>query len=223
MSSGPDSSPPHGFKTEVRGQPDRAAYDRATIDAILDEAIFCHVGFIDEGLPYVIPTIHVRVGDQLILHGSPASRMMRVLKTGVAVSIAVTILDGLVLARSVFNHSMNYRSAVVFGTAHEITDPGAKREAMRVFTEKILPGRWDEARPPNDKEFKGTLMLGIPIETASAKMRSGPPDDEPEDVGLPVWAGVIPYRLGPRSPQPAPNLPDGIGFPHDLEALFPTE
>jgi len=207
------------IKTEVCRQPDRARYDRATIDAILDEAMFCNVAFIDEGHPYAIPTIHVRVDDTLILHGSPASRMLRTLEAGAEASIAVTVLDGLVLARSVFHHSMNYRSVVLFGTAHKITDRNDKLEAMRVFTEKILPGRWEEARTPTDKEFEGTLMLGIPIEAASAKMRSGPPDDDPADLELPVWAGVIPYQLEPGQPEPAPDLGEGIGFPDRLAGL----
>jgi nitroimidazol reductase NimA-like FMN-containing flavoprotein (pyridoxamine 5'-phosphate oxidase superfamily) len=206
--------------TEVRRQPERATYDRVTIDAILDEAMICHVGFVDGGHPYVIPTIHVRVDDTLILHGSPASRMLRILKSGAPVSVAVTLLDGLVLARAVYNHSMNYRSVVLFGSATEITDPDEKMRAMQVFTDKILPGRWAEARRPNDKEFAGTLMLGIPIEAASAKVRTGPPDDEPGDIALPIWAGVIPYRLRPAPPQPAPDLPDGIGFPAALQGLF---
>jgi nitroimidazol reductase NimA-like FMN-containing flavoprotein (pyridoxamine 5'-phosphate oxidase superfamily) len=207
-------------KAVVRRHDDRAAYDRETIDSILDEAIYCHVGFVDEGHPYVIPTIHVRVDDTLILHGSPASRMLRVLKAGAPASVAVTLLDGLVLARSVFNHSMNYRSVVLFGSASEITDPDAKLEAMRIFTDKILPGRWGEARVPSDKEFKGTLMLGIPIDTASAKLRTGPPVDEPEDVDLPVWAGVIPYSLAPGEPIPAPDMAPGIPFPETLRTLL---
>lgn len=208
------------MKSEVRRHADRAAYDRATIDAILDEAVFCHVGFIDEGHPYVIPTIHVRVDDALILHGSPASRMLRALKTGIPASIAVTLFDGLVLARSVFNHSMNYRSAVLFGTATEITDADEKMNAMRIFTDKILPGRWDEARQPNSTEFAGTLMLGIPIDLASAKVRSGPPTEPEEDVAHPVWAGVIPYRLRAGEPEPAPDLADGIEFPDTLRSLL---
>ncbi len=162
----------------------------------------------------------MRVGDTLILHGSPASRMLRTLRAGAPAAVAVTLLDGLVLARSVFNHSMNYRSAVVFGTAHEITDPDDKLEAMRVFTGKILPGRWGEARVPSDREFNGTLMLGIPIDAASAKLRTGPPADEPEDVDLPVWAGVIPYSLRPGRPVPAPDLGPGIPFPEMLRPLL---
>lgn len=206
------------YKTEVRRYPQRAASDTGTIHAILDEALYCHVGFVDEGIPYVIPSIHVRVGDTLVLHGSPASRMMRIVKSGADLAIAVTLLDGLVLARSVFNHSMNYRSVVVFGRAEEITDPDRKLEAMRVFTEKILPGRWDEARRPTDKEFRATLMAGIPLDAASAKVRSGGPGDDPDDAALPVWAGVVPYALTAGEPIAAADLPASIEFPPGLRS-----
>ena len=215
--SDPVSHPP---STEVRRHPDRARYDRETIDAILDEALICHLGFIAEGHPVVIPTIHVRVGNDLVLHGSPASRMMRALKAGTEVSIAATLLDGLVLARSVFHHSMNFRSVVLFGSGRVIDDPEEKLEAMRVFTEKILPGRWDDARRPTEKEFKGTLMVAVPIDAASAKVRSGPPADADEDIGLPIWAGVIPYALRPAGPIPAPDLPGGVEFPDYLQRLI---
>ena len=208
---------------EVRRHAERGSHERAVIDAILDEAIYCTVGFVDDGRPVVIPTIHVRVGDTLVLHGSPASRMLRILKTGAPCSIAVTILDGLVLARSVFNHSMNYRSVVLFGAATPIDDPAQKLEAMRVFTEKVLPGRWGDARIPSDKEFKGTLMLGIPIDTASAKVRRGPPSDEPEDLDRAVWAGVIPFRTVAGIPEPAPDLAPGIEFPAYLREVFGGE
>lgn len=204
------------YRTAHRRYPERGTTDRSTIEAIFDEAPYCHLGFVDDGVPYVIPTIHVRVDDTLVLHGSPASRMMRTLKSGADVCVTATLLDGLVLARSVFHHSMNYRSAMVFGRASEITDPDLKLEAMRVFTDKILPGRWDEARRPTDLEFRGTLMAGLPIDAATAKVRSGPPGDEPEDVGAPIWAGEIPYRLAPGTPVPAPDLPDGIDFPTRL-------
>ncbi|MCJ7725161.1 MAG: pyridoxamine 5'-phosphate oxidase family protein [Acidimicrobiia bacterium] len=206
--------------TRVRREPERARYDRETIDTILDEAFFCHVGFVEEGHPVVIPTIHVRVGDRLILHGSPASRMMRTIAAGAPVSIAVTLFDGLVLARSVFNHSMNYRSVVLFGSGEVIDDPAEKLEAMRVFTEKVLPGRWEDVRPPTDLEFRGTLMAALPIDAASAKTRTGPPSDEAEDLGLDTWAGVIPYRLNPGDPIPSPDLRAGIEFPGYLAHLF---
>ena len=210
----------HRPAAEVRRIPDRACYDRETINAILDEALYCHLGFIVDGHPVVIPTIHVRVDDHLVLHGSPASRMMRALKAGAGISIAVTLLDGLVLARSVFHHSMNYRSVVLFGSGRVIDDPEEKMEAMRVFTDKILPGRWGEARQPTEKEFRGTLMVAVPIDAASAKMRTGPPADSDEDTGLPIWAGVIPYALRPGDPIPAADLPDGVGFPAYLQHLI---
>lgn len=206
--------------TEVRREPERARYDRETIDAILDEAFFCHVGFVDEGHPVVIPTIHVRVGDRLILHGSPASRMMRTIASGAPVSVAVTLFDGLVLARSVFHHSMNYRSVVLFGTGAVIDDPAEKLEAMRVFTDRILPGRWDDVRPPTHLEFRETLMAAVPIDAASAKIRTGPPEDEAGDPALGTWAGVIPYRLSPGEPIPAPDLRPGISFPEYLGHLL---
>lgn len=208
-------------RVEVVRHADRGAYDRRVIDDILDEALYCTVGFIHEGRPMVIPTIHVRVGDRIVLHGSPASRMLRTLKEGAEAAVAVTLLDGLVLARSVFNHSMNYRSVVIVGRAATIDDPAEKLEAMRVFTEKILPGRWDDARRPSDKEFKGTLMLGIPIDTASAKIRSGPPSDDEEDLALGVWAGVIPFRTESGSPIPAPGLDPAIEYPGYLRARYP--
>lgn len=208
-------------RVEVQRHADRGAYDRQVIYDILDEAPYCTVAFIHDGRPIAIPTIHVRVGDRVVLHGSPASRMLRTLKDGAEVSLSVTILDGLVLARSVFNHSMNYRSVVLFGTAEEIDDPGAKLEAMRVFTEKILPGRWDDARRPSDKEFKGTLMVAMPIAAASAKIRRGPPADDEEDLHLPVWAGVIPLQNTPGAPIPAPDLDPGISYPGYLQERYP--
>jgi nitroimidazol reductase NimA-like FMN-containing flavoprotein (pyridoxamine 5'-phosphate oxidase superfamily) len=206
------------YKTDHRRYPDRGSTDRAVIDAIFDEAIYCHLGFVDDGVPYVIPTIHVRVDDTIVLHGSPASRMMRIVKSGADVCITASLLDGIVLARSVFHHSMNYRSAMVFGQAAEITDPDLKREAMRVFTDKILPGRWDDARRPTEKEFRGTLMAGLTIDAATAKVRSGPPADDPDDVDLPIWAGEIPYGLQPGTPVPSPDLPGGIEFPTRLRS-----
>jgi nitroimidazol reductase NimA-like FMN-containing flavoprotein (pyridoxamine 5'-phosphate oxidase superfamily) len=209
--------------TELKRHPERGSHDRAVIDSILDEGLFCHVGFVDAGRPFVIPTIHVRVGDEVVLHGSAASRMLRVLKEGNPCSIAVTILDGLVLARSVFNHSMNYRSVVLLGTAEVIDDPARKVEAMRKFTDKVLPGRWGDARPPSDKEIRATTMLSVPIDLASAKIRSGPPSDDAEDLDLPVWAGVIPHRLRAESPTPAPDLHAGIEYPDYLAALFPED
>jgi nitroimidazol reductase NimA-like FMN-containing flavoprotein (pyridoxamine 5'-phosphate oxidase superfamily) len=178
----------------VTREPHRGAYDRATIDAILDEALLCHLGFQVDGRPYVIPTLHARVGDRLYVHGSAASRMLRHAASGMPVCATVTLFDGLVLARSVFNHSVNYRSVVVFGTATLVADD-EKREALRALTEQLAPGRWDEARQPTDKELKATWILSLPLDEASAKLRTGAEEDEPEDLDLPVWAGVVPVHL----------------------------
>jgi uncharacterized protein len=189
-------------RTAVKRHPERGAYDRATVDAILDVALICHVGFVVDDQPFVIPTIHARDGDILYLHGSPASRMLRTLKKGVDICVTATLLDGLVLARSVYNHSMNYRSAVVLGRAHEVTDLDAKLRAMECVVEHIVPGRWAEARRPNDKEIAGTTILEVALDEASAKIRSGPPKDFDEDLSFPVWAGVIPLDLRRGPPYP---------------------
>jgi nitroimidazol reductase NimA-like FMN-containing flavoprotein (pyridoxamine 5'-phosphate oxidase superfamily) len=190
-------------RTKVKRHPERGDYDRVTIDPILDEALICHVGFVVDGQPFVIPTIHARDGDALYIHGSPGSRMLRTVKGGVDVCVTVTLLDGLVLARSVYNHSMNYRSVVVLGRAHEVTDRDEKLRAMRCVVEQVVPGRWEDARQPNDAEIKGTTILAIFLHEASAKIRSGPPTDDEADFGFPVWAGVIPLGL-----KASPPLPD---------------
>jgi nitroimidazol reductase NimA-like FMN-containing flavoprotein (pyridoxamine 5'-phosphate oxidase superfamily) len=181
-------------RIRITREPQRGRYDRETIDAILDEALLCHLGFEVDGQPYVIPTLHARVGDTVYVHGSAASRMLRQLADGVRVCLTVTLFDGLVLARSVFNHSVNYRSVVLLGTARLVPDD-EKAEALRALTEQLAPGRWEEARQPTAKELKATWILALPIEEASAKVRNGPPEDEPEDEHLPVWAGVVPVRL----------------------------
>jgi nitroimidazol reductase NimA-like FMN-containing flavoprotein (pyridoxamine 5'-phosphate oxidase superfamily) len=178
----------------VKREPHRGRYDRATIDAILDEALICHLGFEFEGQPYVIPTLHARVGDRLYVHGSAASRMLRHANSGARMCATATLFDGLVLARSVFNHSVNYRSVTVFGTA-TLVEADEKRDALRALTEQLAPGRWDEARQPTEQELKATWILWLPLDEASAKVRSGPEEDEPEDLGLPVWAGVVPVHL----------------------------
>ena len=178
----------------MKREPQRARYDRETIEAILDEALVCHLGFEVDGQPYVIPTLHTRVGDRLYVHGSAASRLLRHLAGGARVCVTVTLVDGLVLARSVFNHSVNYRSAVVFGTATLVED-AEKREALRALTEQLAPGRWDEARQPTATELKATWILSLPLDEASAKVRTGPEVDEPDDLDLPVWAGVVPVHL----------------------------
>jgi nitroimidazol reductase NimA-like FMN-containing flavoprotein (pyridoxamine 5'-phosphate oxidase superfamily) len=179
----------------VKREPQRGVYDRETIDAILDEALVCHLGFAVDGQPYVIPTLHARLGDRLYVHGSAASRMLRHAASDVRICVTVTLLDGLVLARSVFNHSIDYRSVVVLGTPTLVEDVDEKREALHAFTEHIAPGRWEEARQPTDQELKATWILSVPLDEASAKVRTGPPEDEPEDMDIPVWAGVVPIHL----------------------------
>jgi nitroimidazol reductase NimA-like FMN-containing flavoprotein (pyridoxamine 5'-phosphate oxidase superfamily) len=185
-------------------------YAHREIDAILDEALFCHVACVVDGHPRVIPTIHVRVGDTLYIHGSQASRTLRALRDGSEVCIAVTLLDGLVLARSVFNHSMNYRSVVVYGRAREVTDADEKWNAQRALVEHVVPGRSEEARMPDEKELKQTAILAVPLDEASAKIRTGPPKDDEDDLDLPVWAGVLPFRQVVGDPVDSPDLPPGL-------------
>ena len=182
-------------RSRVRRLPQRGHYDRETIDRILDEGFVCHVGFEHEGKPVVIPTAYVRAGDRLYVHGSSASRMLRTLASGAPVCVSVTLIDGLVLARAAFHHSLNYRSVVVFGTAVAVNEESEKLTALRMFTEHIVPGRWAQVRPPNQRELMATLVLAVEIAEASAKVRTGGPIDDEEDLALPVWAGVIPLRL----------------------------
>ena len=182
-------------RTRVRREPQRGRYDRQTIDAILDEALVCHLGFLHEGQPYVIPTLFARVGDEVFVHGSSASRMLRTLAGGVDACLTVTLLDGLVLARSAFNHSVNYRSVVLYGNARLLTDADEREQALAAFTERLLPGRWADVRWPTRKELKATTVLGLPITEGSAKVRTGPPIDDEPDYALDVWAGVIPLTL----------------------------
>ena len=200
-------------RVTVRRHPERGIYDRAAIDAILDEALICHVGFASDGQPFVIPTIHARVSDTLYLHGSPASRMLRQLSEGVDVCVTATILDGVVLARSVYKSSLNYRSAVVLGRARKVEDPDEKRLALEAVVEHVASGRSTEARAPNDEELKATLVLALQIDEASAKMRAGPPKDFEHDLDLPVWAGVIPLQLSAEPPQTAERVPQGVAVP----------
>jgi len=197
---------PPSQRTRVRRVPERGAYDREQIDAILDAGLVCHLGFVHDGQPFVIPTLYGRVGDEVYVHGSAASRMLRTLKGGVDACLTVTLVDGLVLARSIFHHSINYRSVVVLGRAAEVTDPDEKVRALEAFGERILPGRWAEVRPPTALELKATSILRMPLDEASAKLRQGPPADDEEDYGLPVWAGVIPLALQADEPQPDPRL-----------------
>jgi nitroimidazol reductase NimA-like FMN-containing flavoprotein (pyridoxamine 5'-phosphate oxidase superfamily) len=187
-------------RTRLVREAHRAVYDRETIYKILDEALVCHVGFAPEGQPFVIPTMYARVGDALYFHGSAASRMLHGLSSGLPACVTVTLADGLVLARSVFNHSMNYRSVVALGHATLIDGPEEKLEALRALTEKLIPGRWNDARQPNEKELKATSILKLPLKEVSAKVRTGDVEDDAEDYALPIWAGVIPVRLVAEAP-----------------------
>lgn len=187
-------------RTRVKRLPNRGAYDRETIYAILDEAFICHVGYVMSGQPYVIPTGYARIGDDLYIHGSSASRMLRNLAQGVDVCVTVTLVDGLVLARSAFHHSINYRSVVVLGKATLVEDTGEKDKALEAFTEHIIPGRWPEIRWPNELELKATAVLKLPIEEASAKVRVGDPKDDEEDYAMNIWAGVLPLTTVPGEP-----------------------
>jgi len=194
-------------RTQVRRLPKRGVYDRDAVYRILDEGLVCHIGFVVDGKPVVIPIGYGRKGDTLYLHGSPASRMLRALGKGADVCLTVTIVDGLVLARLAFHHSMNYRSVVIFGKATLVEDPAAKWEALHAFTEHVAPGRWQEVRQPSEKELKSTLVLAIPLKEVSAKVRTGPPIDDEEDYALPVWAGVLPLELTPTTPLPDDRVP----------------
>ena len=187
-------------RTRVVREPDRGVYDRDTINRILDEGFLCHVGFVADGQPFVIPTSYGREGDVLYIHGSAASRMLRNLDRGISVCVTVTLIDGLVLARSVFNHSMNYRSVVILGTATLISNPEEKIAALRTLSEHIIPQRWDDSRQPNEKELKATSVLRIPIDEFSAKVRVGPPIDDEPDYSFPTWAGVIPLDMQVGAP-----------------------
>lgn len=207
---------PSSPRTTVRRLAERGAYDRETLEAILDAAFVCHVGFVDDGQPFVIPTLYARDGERLILHGSPGSRMVRLLRAGAEVCLTVTILDGLVLARSAFHHSVNYRSVVVLGRAVPITARSAKLAALERLVEQIQPGRSADARPPSEAELRQTEVLALPLDETSAKIRVGPPKDEPEDYALPVWAGVVPLSLVRGEPLDDGRLLDGVLLPDYL-------
>jgi uncharacterized protein len=185
---------------------ERASYQHRTIHAILDEALYCHVGFVLAGQPYVIPTVHARVGEHLYLHGAVASRTLRAAALAAPLCVTVTLLDGLVLARSAFNHSMNYRSVVILAAASELSDAAEKRAALEALVERVVPGRAAEVRAPSSRELNATAVLCVPIEEASAKIRTGPPQDDAEDYALGCWAGVVPLQLTPGTPQPDPRL-----------------
>lgn len=205
-------SPPSD-RTRVRRVPERGEYDSETIATILDDALICHVGFVADEKPYVIPMAIARDGDRLLLHGSTASRLMRALSQGADVCVTVTHLDGVVVARSAFNSSMNYRSVVVLGRAEPITDPEDKLEALRLLVERLIPGRWQEVRGSTDQELRATTILSLAIGEASAKVRSGPPEDDEGDLGLDTWAGEIPLRTIRLDPVRDPVLDPGIPIP----------
>jgi nitroimidazol reductase NimA-like FMN-containing flavoprotein (pyridoxamine 5'-phosphate oxidase superfamily) len=204
---------PQTDRTTLKRLPKRGHYERETVYGILDEGFICHVGFAVEGRPVVIPTGYARVGDKLYIHGSQASRMLRTLAAGVDVCVTVTLVDGLVLARSAFHHSMNYRSVVVFGRATVVEDKDEKLAALFSFSEQVVQGRWNDVREPTEQELKVTTVLSLPLVEASAKVRTGPPLDDEDDYSLPVWAGVIPLRLVADAPVDDPRLPEGIEAP----------
>jgi nitroimidazol reductase NimA-like FMN-containing flavoprotein (pyridoxamine 5'-phosphate oxidase superfamily) len=212
-----DAKPPPSPRTRVRRHRERARYDREAIDAVLDAALVAHLGFVSESQPFVIPTLHARVADEVYVHGSAASRTLRALAGGIPACLTVTLLDGIVLARSVFEHSMNYRSVVVLGTATVVDEPEEKLVALEAFTEKLLPGRWAEARGPTRKELRATSVLRLPLDEASAKIRDGGPHDgDTPDAELDVWAGHVPLVVQALEPVPDPALRPGIPLPPGL-------
>ncbi|MBX7233486.1 MAG: pyridoxamine 5'-phosphate oxidase family protein [Caldilineales bacterium] len=201
---------------QIKRKPQRGSYERDVVYSIIDEALYCHVGFVQDDQPIVIPTIHARLDDALILHGAKASRMLKHLAAGQPVCVTITLLDGLVFARSVFNHSMNYRSVVVFGHGRLIEDADEKWRAVEALTEHIARGRWADSRQPTPKEMDATAVVSIAIERASAKIRTGPPGDDEADYALPVWAGVLPTGLHLDEPIPDPRLAADIVLPDYL-------
>ena len=204
-------------RTQVKRLPKRGKYERETVFAILDAGFVCHVGFSVDGQPYVIPTNYGRSGDTIYLHGSAASRMLRTLSEGVRVSVTVTHVDGLVLARSAFHHSVNYRSVVILGTARLVNDPAEKLEALRVFTEHVMKGRWEDVRQPTEQELKATTVLALPLEEVSAKVRTGGPVDDEADYTLPVWAGVLPLETTVKEPVRDPQRKNEPPLPNYLK------
>jgi nitroimidazol reductase NimA-like FMN-containing flavoprotein (pyridoxamine 5'-phosphate oxidase superfamily) len=210
---------PASKKTKVTRNPKRGHYDKETIYSILDEAFLCHVAFVHEGYPVVIPTLFGRDGDRIFIHGSQASRMLKDLSQGIDVSIAVTNVHGIVLARSAYHHSMNYGSVVLFGKAVVVEDPQARIDALKIISEHMLRGRWDDVRLPNDKELKATMVLEVPLTEASAKIRTGDPIDEKEDYELEIWAGILPVETGFGKPVRDTKLAPGITLPDYLKNL----
>jgi nitroimidazol reductase NimA-like FMN-containing flavoprotein (pyridoxamine 5'-phosphate oxidase superfamily) len=211
---------PPSPRTRVRRLPKRAAYDAATIAAVLDAGIVAHLGFVVDGQPYVIPTLHARVGDAVYLHGAPAGRAMRALAAGMPVCLTVTHVDGFVLARSAFHHSVNYRSVVVLGRATPVTEPQEKLGALEAFMERVTPGRWAEVRPPDDAELKATAVVRLDLGEASVKLRTGGPVDDAGDLESSAWAGVVPLRLAAGPPEPASDLEPGIEPSPAVRALL---
>lgn len=204
---------PQTQRTTLKRLPKRGVYDRELVYRILDEGFICHVSFAVDGQPFVIPTGYARVGDQLYIHGSQISRMLRTLSSGIDVCVAVTLIDGLVLARSAFHHSLNYRSVVIFGRASMVEEREAKLAALFAFSEHVIPGRWNEVREPTEQELKATTVLSLPLVEVSAKVRTGPPIDDEEDYALTVWAGVLPLRIVAGAPVNDPRLPESIEPP----------
>jgi nitroimidazol reductase NimA-like FMN-containing flavoprotein (pyridoxamine 5'-phosphate oxidase superfamily) len=205
-------------RTTLKRRPGRGSFDRALIHAILDEALVCHIGFEVDGQPFVVPTTYARIDDRLYIHGSVASRMLRNLAGGVRMCFTVTLLDGLVLARSAFHHSMNYRSVMVFGVAREVADPAERLRAFEAVVNHIMPNRFAGTRAPDEQEIKATSVIALDITEASAKVRSGPVSDAEEDYTLPHWAGVLPMKLVPQAPIPDERLPPGIPVPPEVLA-----
>jgi uncharacterized protein len=206
-------------RTRLRRLPKRGSHDRETIDAILDEALVCHLGFVHDGHPFVVPTLHARRGDEVLIHGSAASRALRTLAAGAPVCLTATLIDGLVLARSAFHHSVNYRSVVLLGSARLLEGAKEKEAALEAFVERATPGRWEHVRWPTAQELKGTKVLALPIDEASAKVRRGGPVDDEEDHALHVWAGVVPLRTQPGEPEPDPLMRDGVGVPEHVQRV----
>ncbi len=204
----------NSHRSKINRLPSRGYYDKETINQIIDEALYCHVSFVHNNQPYIIPTIHARMGDRILLHGAKGSRMLKHIAEGNEVCVAITLMDGLVLARSVFHHSMNYRSVVLFGKGKLLENKEKKLEALKTITEHLIPGRWEDARKPNEKELNATTVVSIDIDEASAKIRTGPPKDDEEDYNLSVWAGLIPISQKFDSPENDPKLNEDIALPN---------
>ncbi len=210
----------NSHRSKINRVPSRGYYDKETINQIIDEALYCHVSFVHSNQPYIIPTIHARMNDRIVLHGAKGSRMLKHIAEGNEICIAITLMDGLVLARSVFHHSMNYRSVVLFGKGKLFENKVKKLEALKAITEHLIPGRWEDARKPNEKELKATTVVSIDIDEASAKIRTGPPIDDEEDYNLPVWAGVLRFNKGFGKFIPDPVLNPDVQVPGYLEDMI---